>query len=73
MTPEQRIARQQKQAEADIRRAILGEETFQIQALDEGDAHSIVPDKAKFTRDIAVASWMDGLNGKDNIPGTMDW
>jgi hypothetical protein len=73
MTPEQRIARQQKEAEADIRRAILGQETFEIKALDEGDAHSIVADKTKFTRDIAVASWMDGINGKDNIPGTMDW
>jgi len=73
MTQEQRLARQKKELEADIRRSIVGGESFHIKAIEDKNVSCMIPDKAAFTRNIAVASWMDKVNGKDNIPGAPDW
>lgn len=73
MTPEQRIARQNAEINARLRRAIVDDELPDVGAIADNPLFSAIPDQKAFVRNAAIAAWMERQSGNTVVPGSAQW
>jgi hypothetical protein len=73
MTPEQRIARQNAEINAKLRRALVDDELPDVGAIADNPLFSAIPDQKAFVRNAAIAAWMERQSGNTVVPGSAQW
>lgn len=73
MTPEQRIARQNAEINARLRRALVDDELPDVGAIADNPLFSAIPDQKAFVRNAAIAAWMERQSGNTVVPGSAQW